>query len=571
MRNRMARTHLATLAVATCVVSAGLSVPRDALAQSSTTAQTLPTRIGVFGERELSLADALAAVLENNVDIAVSRTGTEQATYAVAGAHGAFDTRLSFQSSFVRQVVPVSSIIGGSASGTLTQQDLLVGPRLEGFLPSLGTNYQLSFTSRRQATDNTFTTLNPQFPTALVLSITQPLLRGRRIDSARRQIEITKKNEELSEAQFQQRVMDVTLQAEQAYWDLVFARQNLQVQRDGLALASQQVDSNIRLVDQGVGAPIDVIEARTQLALARQNAYAAQTLLTRAENALKLLMAGDRSSPFWPVALLPSTTRREAGADPSLEDAVGRALARRPELTQTAIVNATNEANTRFFRDQTRPQVDLVGTYTSSGLAGRTIDLGPNPLTAGFQPLVERLNALSGLQGLPPLDTLGGSDASIPSLLVGGVGQSLSNLARQNFPTMEVGLRLSLPFRNRTAQANLAGSLIEGRRIQLQRRQIEDAIEADVRNALQAVSSARASLEAATEGSRLAGEQYASEQRKFEAGTSTVFLVLQRQNALIATRSQQARAEADLNRSLAVLSRATGEILRAHRITATSR
>jgi outer membrane protein TolC len=571
MLSRTAGARLAMVAVVACVVSAGLSVPRDVLAQTSTTATSLPSRIGVFGERELSLADALAAVLDNNVDIAVSRTGTEQATYAVAGARGAFDARLSFQSSFVRQVVPVSSIIGGGASGRLTQQDLLVGPRLEGFLPSLGTNYQLSFTSRRQATDNTFTTLNPQFPTALVLSITQPLLRGRRIDSARRQIEITRKNEELSEAQFQQLVMDVTLQTEQAYWDLVFARQNLQIQRDGLALASQQVDSNIRLVDQGVGAPIDVVEARTQLALARQNAYAAQTLLTRTENALKLLMAGDRSSPFWPVALLPSTARREAGTDPSLEDAVGRALARRPELTQTAIVKATNEANTRFFRDQTRPQVDLVGTYTGSGLAGRTIDLGPNPLTAGFQPLVDRLNSLSGLQGLPPLDTLGGSESSTPSLLVGGVGQSLSNLARQDFPTMEVGLRLSLPFRNRTAQANLAGSLIEGRRIQLQRRQIEGAIEADVRNALQAVSSARASLEAASEGSRLAGEQYASEQRKFEAGTSTVFLVLQRQNALIATRSQQARAEADLNKSLAVLSRATGEILRAHRITATSR
>jgi HAE1 family hydrophobic/amphiphilic exporter-1 len=158
---------------------------------------------------------------------------------------------------------------------------------------------------------------------------------------------------------------------------------------------------------------------------------------------------------------------------------VGRALARRPELSQTAIVNATNEANTRFFRDQTKPQVDLVGSYTSSGLAGRTIDLGPNPLTAGFQPLVDRLNSLSGLQGLPSLPTLGGSSSSVPSLLVGGVSQSLSNLVRQDFPTVEVGLRLSLPFRNRTAQANLASSLIEGRRIQLQRRQIEKAIEVD--------------------------------------------------------------------------------------------
>ena len=472
----------------------------------------------------------------------------------------------------MRQVTPIASIIGGSASGRLTSQDLLVGPRMEGLLPAFGTSYQVSFTSRRQASDNTFTTLNPQFPSALAVSITQPLLRGRRVDNARRQIEISRKNQELSDAQFEQRVMDVTLQAEQAYWNLVLARQNLEVQIDGLALASQQVESNSRLVEQGVGAPIDVIEARTQVASARQNVYAAQTQLTIAENALKVLMAADRSSPFWPVALIPSTRRRAPTPEPSLQEAVRRALAQRPELEQTAIVGATNEANTRFYRDQTRPQLDLIGTYTSSGLAGRTIDLGPNPLTSGLQPVFDRLNAISILQGLPPLD-LGSDDqgSAVPPALIGGVNQSLSNLARQEFPTVEVGLRLSLPLKDRTAEANLASSLVEGRRLELQQRQVEDVIEADVRNALQAVASARASLDAATEASDLADQQYASEQRKFEAGTSTVFLVLQRQNALIALRSQVLRAEADLNRSLAALSRATGEILDAHQITATPR
>jgi outer membrane protein TolC len=155
----------------------------------------------------------------------------------------------------------------------------------------------------------------------------------------------------------------------------------------------------------------------------------------------------------------------------------------------------------------------------------------------------------------------------VPELLTGGLGQSLNNLLAQDFPTFEVGFRIGLPFFDRTAQANLATSIVEGRRLRLQRQQLEEAIEADVRNALQAVVSLRASVAAAEEARNLAEQQYASEQRRFEAGTSTVFLVLQRQTALIGARSQQARAQADLQKSLAVLRRVTGRTLDAHRIT----
>ncbi len=539
---------------------------------TTNTATTLPPRVGVFGERDLSLADALAAVLANNPDIAVSRASAEQAALTLQGAFGVYDPQLSLQTSFVRQVSPVASIIAGTANGALTNKDLLVGPRVQGLLPTFGTSYQASVSARRQTTDSTFTQLNPQYPTALALSVTQPLMRGRKVDAARRQIELSRRNEDLTDAQFTQRVMDVTLQAETAYWDLVFARQFLQVQVQGLELASQAVESNRRLVDQGVGAPIDVVEAQTQLANARQGVFAAQTVLTRAENTLKVLMAGDRSSPFWPVALQPTTPRRESGAETPLADAVTRALANRPELTQMAVAKASNEVNTNYLRDQTRPQVDLYGTYTSSGLAGRTIDLGPNPLTAGLTPLFERINTLSTLQGLGPLDSGGGSGGSgVPEFFVGGLSRSLWNLAKQDFPTVELGVRVGLPLHDRTAQANLASSLVDARRIDVQRKQVEDFVEADVRNAMQAVASARASLEAATDASRLAEQQYASEQRKFEAGTSTVFLVLQRQNALLATRSQRTRAEADLNRSLALLSRATGDILKVHQIAAKAR
>jgi hydrophobic/amphiphilic exporter-1 (mainly G- bacteria), HAE1 family len=167
-------------------------------------AQEPAPRVGITGTRQLSLKDVVAEALANNVDIAVAKTGVEAATLGIAGARGAFDPQLSLQTSLQRQVAPVSSIIGGAESGRLTNTDLLVGPRVQGLSPAYGTSYQLSLTARRQTTDNTFTTLNPQFPTALAASITQPLFRGRRFDDARRRVEVAKKNEDLSDEQFRQ-------------------------------------------------------------------------------------------------------------------------------------------------------------------------------------------------------------------------------------------------------------------------------------------------------------------------------------------------------------------------------
>ena len=357
----------------------------------------------------------------------------------------------------------------------------------------------------------------------------------------------------------------MTLQTELAYWDLVFAEQNLQVQLEGVALARDQVASNQRLVSRGVAAPIDVLEAQTQVATLVQSVFAAQTALTRAENALKALMLADRRAPLWGSALHTVTA---PPADPpplTLEDAVNLARANRPELAQAAIAATTQEANIQLLSDQRRPQIDLVGNYLSAGLAGRLIPPGPNPLN--FAPLIDRINALSAAQDLPPLGGFAIGGASVPTILTGGWGRSLANLAGLGFPTVEVGLQIALPFGNRTAEARYAASVAEARRIRLRTEQLEIAVEADVRNALQAVESARSSKAAALQARTLAEQQYASEQRRFEAGTSTVFLLLQRQTAMIASRTQFARTETELSRSTAQLRRATGQILAANQIT----
>jgi HAE1 family hydrophobic/amphiphilic exporter-1 len=168
---------------------------------------------------------------------------------------------------------------------------------------------------------------------------------------------------------------------------------------------------------------------------------------------------------------------------------------------------------------------------------------------------------LAGLQPLPATTTVG-----VAPNLVGGYGQSIRNLIDENYPTARVGVRISIPLRNRTAEANLGGALALGNRIQDQLKQAEQIVEADVRNSLQSVRSAEARLAAAAASRSSAEQQYASEQRQFRAGTTTVFLVLQRQTDLLAARARELQAQTDLNKAIAQFQRSTGNTLTANNV-----
>jgi outer membrane protein TolC len=527
----------------------------------------IPPRLGVIGQTELSLSAVIEMTLANNRDIESARIDTQIAGFSLMGAKGAYDPRIGVQSPFAKTVTPMSSVLAGAADGRLIQRDLGITPQISGLLPWSGASYTVSFASRRSATNNSFTTINPQFPTSLSASITQPLLRGRRYDASRQRIEVTRKNKELTDEQFRQRVTEVVAQAEKAYWDLVFARRNLEVQIEAANAAQRQVDSNRRLAEQGVLAPIDIVEAETQLSTLVQNVYNAQAGLGVAENNLKVMILPGRTSPLWSTELLPTTPLDSSPPVELLADAVNAARANRPELAQVRATAAINQANLRYAHDQIRPQVDLVASYTASGLAGALLAAQPNPLTGGFVVMTERLNELSAAQGLPPISigSFGGGGGTPPAL-IGGYGQSLSNLSSLNFPSVQVSLQISLPLRNRVAEANRATALAENRRSENRREQVEQQIESEVRNAMQALESFKNALEAARTTRRTAEEQYASEQRKFQAGTSTVFLVLQRQTAMVTARNSELRAQGDLAKAVSDFERVTGRTLAAHRI-----
>ena len=503
----------------------------------------VPARIGIAGEITLTLQELIRRVLDNDRDLVVSRLAAQEAFFNVKGARGYFDPVLGLNAYRLKSVTPVASLIGGAANGKLSQTQLYADPSLSGSSPWLGTTYKLDFSSSRQTTDSTFNILNPEFPTAVNFNLTQPLWRGLRFDQNRYRIQVARKNVTLSDAQLRQRVIEVVTQAIQSYWELDYAYRNLTVQIEAVRLAEQQDSSNRRQVNQGILAPVDVIQTQTQIDTFQQNIFTAQDGLTRAENTLKSLMLPDRSDPLWNSALVPVTPLNFQPALPRLDDVLKEALQSRPEIKESQLNIDVNRLESRLNREQAKPQINAVGSFSLQGLSGHSVPVVANPLLSQF-----------GIVGV------------LPAIFPGGYSQSLNNLTNATFPTAQVGVQMSLPIRNRTAEAQVAIGLAEGKRLAAQQQSVEMAVEADVRNALQALSGARARLEAAEAAQKSAEDQYSSEQRQFRAGTSSVFLVLQRQTDLIAARSRDIRAKADLGEALAALDRASAHTLIAQNI-----
>lgn len=522
-------------------------------------------RVGVDMERQqpLGLREALTMALENNKDIEVARQSVKIAEFDLKGFRGAYDPRLSSASYVERVDSPISNFLGGGSNGSVTQNDFTNTARLEGLSPKFGGSYRLDFSSIRLTSNNQFSGLNPQYPTALTFNYTQPLLRGLKFDNNRRQIEIAKKNLSLTDAQFRQKAIETITSVQRAYWDLVFALRNLQVQRDAVRDSRSQLEHNKRLVAEGALAPIDVVAAEAQVAGFEQTLFTALEEVSRSENNLKNLIAENRQAEIWNVSLIPTDSVDLAPPNVSLPEAMKAAMENRPELQQANVVREINQLDQKYFSDQTKPAIDLVGSYGVVGLAGSVNSSAINPFSSIDQ-IRDQVNQLSALAGLPLLPTP--SPQTFPGELIGGYSQSIQNLFGNRYNNFRVGVQINLPLRNRTAEAQLGKSLVEGQRVATEREKIEQSIQVEVRNALQTVRSVEARLRAAVAAREASEQQYQSEQRKLDAGQSTVFLVLERQTALTTSRGNELRAQTDLNKAFAELQRATGNALTSNSI-----
>ena len=506
-------------------------------------------RVGVdmMRQRSLTMRDAIETALTNNHDIEVSRKTEKMAEYDLKAAKGFYQPRFTGQIYDERSTTPNTSIFSNVFK--TSQGSLVANTGLQANSERFGTNFNGAFNNNDFTTNNPINTLSPQLNSSLGFSLTQPLFRGRSFDLPRHNIEIAKRNIELTDTQFRQRSMETVTSVQKAYWDLTYALRNLQVQQDAVRDARAQLEHNRRLVDEGQLAPIDIVAAETQVANFEQAVYDALNTVNFAENALKNLMAPDRSDPVWSEALTPVEPVEVGVPDPVPSDAVETAVENRPELEINQTQKAINAADQRLYRELKKPQFDLIASYNSTGIGGALNPSFVNPLSPGTtcvdpnDPACIRQRAF--LQQ------------------IGSTGSALSDIFQNKYPVFRFGVQFTIPLfgEDKTAAAQLGRSRVEAERLDEQRGQLEQNIQVEVRNALQAVKTGEARLRSAAIARENTAKQYESEQRKLDNGQSDVYRVLERQTALAAAQSSELRARTELNKAIADLQHATGQSL----------
>lgn len=514
-------------------------------------------RVGVdmTDQKILTLREAITLALENNKDIEVTRKNVRIAEFDLQAARGVYEPRFSGQTFYERATTPNISFFAPEIT-EVTNSSIVGNAGFQAYVPRFGTIFNATANNQRVVTDNPVSIISPQYNSSLTFSVTQPLFRGRRFDQNRRTIEIAKRNLSLTDTQFRQRSIEIIANVQRAYWDLTYALRNLQVQRDSVKDAKTQLEHNRRLVNEGQLAPIDIIASETQVANFEQAVYEALNGVTQAENNLKNLISPNRNDEIWSESVTPIDPVDLDAPNTTLPEALQAALENRPELDLNQTQKDINSIDQRFFREQNKPQIDLVASYSSSGVGGSVNSGFTNPFLRNCTPNSTEIECVSAAQAQAQL-----------LRAVGGAGTTFTDILANKYPVFRVGVQFNLPlFGDKTAKAQLGRSLVEGERLQTQREQIEQNIQVDVRNALQNVRTAEARLRSAAISRENSVKQYESEQRKLDAGQSDVYRVLERQTALTTARSNELRAQTELNKAIADLQRATGNSLKANNV-----
>ncbi len=546
-----ALSRLMNLTVAMCCA---LIMSATALAQDQ--AQTPPTQqpearpipqrtVGLDAGKVVrwTLRDAILAALEKNVDIELERENTRLAQFDLFAAQGVYDRNTTAAVSYGGFTQANTRLFSGTSATTTAQQTLTYNAGVSQLLEKGGGNYLINFNNTRQT--NNFGTLSPQYNPSLNFTFTQPLFRGYKIDASRRQIKIAKKTLDLNDATFRQRAIEIISRVQQAYWDLAFAIKDEEIQRDSVKLAETQLNNNKRQVEVGTLAPIEVIQSATTLESRRQQVFVAMNTVSQAENALKALTVDSPGDELWGTQIIPVESFDIKPISIPLGDALKLAVDNRPELRQFALQKDINQINVDFFRNQAKPQIDFVASYNMIGVAGQRN--AENPLA---------LTVPACVDGQPPPAT-----GCLPANLLGSYPKAVGNLFKNDFRNWSVGVNIQIPWRNTVAKANLGRAIETTKQIDLQARRMSQSIEVEVRNAVQSLETAKMRIEASRAARIYAEQQLEGEEKKFAAGLSVTFFVLQRQTDLSVARGSELRALADYNKAVAELQRVVSTTL----------
>ena len=540
------------------------------------------------GKLYLSMNDAVALALENNLDIAIARYNLNIADTDIWRAKAGAATR-GVNTGLV-QGTPGgtgagvgSTSTGGGAGGTTTgtggagagaaglvTSTAGVGAAVPSFDPILtgtfqldqnrslsasnlanvstnshatiwdfgyqqgfhwGTNLSVSFNNQRLTSDSQFFKLSPSLTSNFRAAITQPLLSGFGFLPNTRFIKIAKNNREISDVAFRLQVITTVNQIQNIYWDLVNAYENVKVQQESLALAQKTLSDNQKQVEIGTLAPIEVVRARSVVATNQQSVIVAQTNLQLQQLLIKNALSRTLVDPVLAGADVIPTDTMSIPENESLaptQDLINEALAHRAELAETRIDLTNRDINNRSAKNALLPTVNLFAYYGGSGLGG-----DPSPACV----------------------------SDCPTQSVGGWGTTLNRLVDSTAPDKGLGVQLNIPIRNRSAQADQVRAQLEFRQAQMRLQQQENQIRIEVRNAQFSVQQNRAAVEAARAAVELGKQSLDAEQKKYSLGASTTTLVLQNQRDLTQAESNLVTAMSNYQKSRVELDRTVGATL----------
>jgi outer membrane protein len=471
----------------------------------------------------LTLDDAVKRALDQNLDIAVRRINQQTYDVTLASLRSVYSPTLnSLVSTQTLKTASNTTISGAPQTGdTITSSTVQFNGSLQQQVPWHGGSFAAQLNNTRQTTTSLNALFNPSYTPNWSASYTQPLMRNFSIDSNREQILITKINQEISDLDLQQTVTNTLANVRNAYWDYVFAVQSVEVSRQSLALAEELLKNNQAKVDIGTMAPIDVVQAQSQVAAQRQALVTAEGTMRTAEITLKRLIVGGTSDPIWTSAVDP-VDRPDFRPEPiELTSATQRALATRTDVQQARKNLEANAITLKLLHDQTLPQADLITRYATTG------------------------------QGGTRFETIGnGVNRVVTEVVPGGYADALTTLLKQQLPSWSFAVNFSYPLGKSAAEASVARARIQQNQIDAQLKQIELQVTSDVGIAAVQVQNASERVQAAQAARDLAQQQLDAENSKFAVGISTNFLVVQAQRDFATARNNELQAILAYRRAL---------------------
>lgn len=484
----------------------------------------------VDGKLHLQLRDFLELVLQNSTDVNLTRVDVFNASDQILAAQAVYDPTLSLGFNTLRSIAPQSSQISGASTlSTLSQNSFL---NYQQILPQ-GQTVNAGFDAAKNSTNSAFNFLNPNIASTMNFSVTQSLLQNRNNILRSAPIQIARTQLRITSSQSEAHITDLVAAAAGQYWDAIRARDNIGVEQQTVDLAQKSYERDKKALDLGALASLDIFQSQTQVAERNRDLVAARYAYLQALDGLRRLIGADLTVELRRTELVleddPSVLPDRATILP-LEDALSAANRVRPELDAAHRRVTVDDLNARVARNLLLPRVDLTLQASVSGLGGDQVAIvGPLGITT-------------------PASS-------------SGFGTTLGQVWAFNYPSYGGGVQVTLPLHSRSAQAQLADSLVNKVRDQYTERQVEQQIILDVKQAIDSLELADASIDAAKQARDLAQKNVEAEQQKYELGSITAFEVLDSQTRLATAESALLNAYVGYQEAYVNYQRATAVLL----------